>query len=167
MLYFRQTITHDNINILEAPMMCYTSRWLVSLQVRSPGRRSQGGVSGHWPVPGVRVAAVWAVPVCLWVQRALLNCHSQSRLLLPVRDLPGQLPEGTKRHEVHMTRGVKTRACSSLCVAVCLWKAIHITFPQYENQTIQINYVIRRWCLICTNKSFAPHINIFSDSKLW
>lgn len=75
----------------------------LSLQIRPPGWRPQRGVPRHWPVSGVRVAAVRAVPVCLWVQRALPRRHTHTRLLLSVRDLPGQLPEGTQGYEVGLT----------------------------------------------------------------
>lgn len=62
--------------------------------MQPPGRRSQGGVSHHWSVPGVCVAADGAVPLCLRVQWEVPHHHSQPHLLLPVWQLHWQQPAG-------------------------------------------------------------------------
>lgn len=41
--------------------------------------------------------------MCLWVQWALPHCRTHTCLLLPVWDLPGQLPEGTQGYKVGLT----------------------------------------------------------------
>lgn len=64
------------------------------------GHRPQRSVSGLHPVPGVCVAAVWTIPLCVWVQRTLPNRNTQSSLRLPVWKLHRQLSEREAGHEV-------------------------------------------------------------------
>lgn len=64
------------------------------------GQRPKGSVSSVHPVPGVRLAAVTTIPLCVWVQRTLPDRNTRPSLRLPVWKLHRQLSERKAGHEV-------------------------------------------------------------------
>lgn len=62
--------------------------------------RAEGAVAGVWAASGRRVAAVTRAPLCLPVRGALSHSTARPRTRLPVRDLRGQLREGSSGFEV-------------------------------------------------------------------